>query len=156
GNSTLDADSGNLTLNGATLTGNDTIAGTVNTTIGANGVTISNTSADGIILNNGDTINGTVNQQGGNLSLDGVTTNGKLNSASGKLTLDGTTIEGNDTIAGTVNTTIGVKGVNIQGTGTEGVTLTDQDRINGQIKQTGGILNLNNATVDGHLYSESG
>ena len=156
GNSTLDADSGNLTLNGATLTGNDTIAGTVNTTIDVKGVTISNTSADGIILNNGDTINGTVNQQGGNLSLAGVTTNGKLNSTSGKLTLDGTTIEGNDTIAGTVITTIGVNGVKIQGTGTEGVTLTDQDRINGQIKQTGGILNLNNATMDGHLYSESG
>ena len=379
GNSTLDANSGNLTLNGATLTGNDIIASDVNTTIGANGVTISNTSADGIILNNGDTINGTVNQQGGNLSLAGVTTNGKLNSTSGKLnitgdqtltggdtigsganltvgatltnnggtinlnngdkiesagsisqtlgtidannfataadggslkvnggdvnitgdltlnnandniadgatvnmdgnltlnngsvslsssdnlengtiktikqtngtlnlngiktgdinlnstggnlnltnttlnnsndsissevnatiggnltidngsitlntgdnlgngtisqnggsltiseistgnstldadsgnlTLNGATLTGNDTIISDVNTTIGVKGVNIQGTGTEGVTLTDQDRINGQIKQTGGILNLNNATMDGHLYSESG
>lgn len=156
GSATLNSASGNLTLDGATIEGNDTIAGTVNTTIGANGVTISNTSADGIILNNGDTINGTVNQQGGNLSLAGVTTNGKLNSASGKLTLDGTTIEGNDTIAGAVNTTIGVNGVNIQGTGEAGVTLTDQDRINGQINQTGGILNLNNATMDGHLYSESG
>ena len=156
GSATLNSASGKLTLDGATIEGNDTIAGTVNTTIGANGVTISNTSADGIILNNGDEINGTVDQQGGKLSLAGVTTNGKLNSTSGKLTLDGTTIEGNDTIAGTVNTTIGANGVNIQGTGTEGVTLTDQDRINGQIKQTGGILNLNNATMDGHLYSESG
>ena len=377
GSATLNSTSGKLTLDGATIEGNDTIAGTVNTTIGANGVTISNTSADGIILNNGDEINGTVNQQGGNLSLAGVTTNGKLNSTggklnitgdqtlisgdtigsganltvgatltnnggtinlnnndsitsngsisqnsgvinannfsttesggslqasggslnissggltlnnandniadgatvnmngnltinngsvtlssadnlnsgtikqtsgnlnlnnittektninatdgnlnltnttlnnsndsisstvdaeingkltinngsitlntgdelnnstitqnggsltiseistgsatlnstSGKLTLDGATIEGNDTIAGTVNTTIGVNGVNIQGTGTEGVTLTNLDRINGQINQTGGVLNLNNATMDGHLYSESG
>ena len=156
GSATLNSASGNLTLDGATIEGNNTIAGTVNTTIGVNGVTISNTSADGIILNNGDKINGTVNQQGGNLSLAGVTTNGKLNSTSGNLTLDGATIEGNDTIAGTVNTTIGVNGVKIQGTGEAGVTLTDKDRINGQIKQTGGILNLNNATMDGHLYSESG
>ena len=384
GSATLNSASGNLTLDGATLEGNDTIASVVNTTIGANGVTISNTSADGIILNNSDTINGTVNQQGGNLSLAGVTTNGKLNSTggnlnitgdqtltgsdnigsnvdltvdatltndggtinldnkdsianggsisqtsgvinannfsttesggglqasggslqasggslnilsdgltlnnakdniedgatvnmngnltinngsvtlssadtlttgtikqtsgtlnlngiktgdvnlnstdgnlnltnttlnnsndsisstvdaeingkltinnglitlntgdelnnstitqnggsltiseistgnstldanSGNLTLNGATLTGNDTIAGTVNTTIGVNGVNIQGTGTEGVTLTDKDTINGQIKQTGGILNLNNATMDGHLYSESG
>ena len=156
GSATLNSASGNLTLDGATIEGNDTIAGTVNTTIGVNGVKIQGTGEAGVTLTNEDTINGTVNQQGGNLSLAGVTTNGKLNSTSGKLTLDGTTIEGNDKIAGAVNTTIGVNGVKIQGTGTEGVTLTDQDTINGQIKQTGGILNLNNATMDGHLYSESG
>lgn len=156
GSATLNSTGGKLTLDGATIEGNDTIAGTVNTTIGVNGVKIQGTGEAGVTLTNEDTINGTVNQQGGNLSLAGVTTNGKLNSTSGKLTLDGTTIEGNDTIAGAVNTTIGVNGVNIQGTGTEGVTLTDQDRINGQINQTGGILNLNNATMDGHLYSESG
>lgn len=143
GNSTLDADSGNLTLNGATLTGNDTIAGTVNTTIGVNGVTISNTSADGIILNNGDEINGTVNQQGGNLSLAGVTTNGKLNSTSGKLNITGDqTLIGGDTIGSGVDLTVGATLTNDGGT----INLDSQDLItsNGSISQTSGVINANN------------
>ncbi len=154
GSATLNSTSGNLTLDGATIEGNDTIAGTVNTTIDGN-LTINNGS---IVLNKSDNLgNGTIEQNGGSLTISEISTgNSTLDANSGNLTLNGATLTGNDTIAGTVNTTIGVNGINIQGTGTEGVKLTNQDRINGQIKQTGGILNLNNAITDGHLYSESG
>ena len=143
GNSTLDANSGNLTLNGATLTGNDTIAGTVNTTIGANGVTISNTSADGIILNNGDTINGTVDQQGGNLSLAGVTTKGNLSLDDGVVNVTGNqTLIGGDTIGSGVDLKVGATLTNEGGT----INLDSQDSIsnNGSISQTSGTINADN------------
>ena len=146
----LKISSGGLTLNNA----NDNIADGATVDMQGN-LTVNNGS---ITLNTGDNLgNGTISQNGGSLTISEISTgNSTLDADSGNLTLNGATLTGNDIIAGTVNTTIGVNGVNIQGTGTEGVTLTDQDRINGQIKQTGGILNLNNATMDGHLYSESG
>lgn len=155
GDINLNSTGGNLNLTNTTLNNsNDSISSEVNATIGGD-LTINNGS---ITLNTGDNLgNGTISQKGGNLTISDISTgNSTLDADSGNLTLNGATLTGNDTIAGTVDTTIDVKGVNIQGTGTEGVTLTDQDRINGQIKQTGGILNLNNATMDGHLYSESG
>ena len=155
GDINLNSTGGNLNLTNTTLNNsNDSISSEVNATIGGD-LTINNGS---ITLNTGDNLgNGTISQKGGNLTIIDISTgNSTLDANSGNLTLNGATLTGNDTIVGTVNTTIGVNGVNIQGTGTEGVTLTDQDRINGQINQTGGILNLNNATMDGHLYSESG
>ena len=146
----LNISSGGLTLNNA----NDNIADGATVNMDGN-LTIKNGS---ITLNTGDNLGkGTISQNGGNLTIIDISTgNSTLDADSGNLTLNGATLTGNDTIASDVNTTIGVNGVKIQGTGTEGVTLTNQDRINGQIKQTGGILNLNNATMDGHLYSESG
>lgn len=155
GDINLNSTGGNLNLTNTTLNNsNDSISSEVNATIGGN-LTVNNGS---ITLNTRDNLgNGTISQKGGNLTIIDISTgNSTLDANSGNLTLNGATLTGNDTIAGTVNTTIGVNGVKIQGTGTEGVTLTDKDRINGQIKQTGGILNLNNATTDGHLYSESG
>lgn len=155
GSATLNSASGNLNLTNTTLNNsNDSISSEVNATIGGD-LTINNGS---ITLNTGDNLgNGTISQKGGNLTISDISTgNSTLDADSGNLTLNGATLTGNDIIASDVNTTIGVKGVNIQGTGTEGVTLTDKDTINGQIKQTGGVLNLNNATMDGHLYSESG
>lgn len=146
----LNISSGGLTLNNA----DDNIADGATVNMDGN-LTINN----GLItLNTGDSLgNGTISQNGGNLTIIGISTgNSTLDANSGNLTLNGATLTGNDTIAGTVNTTIGVNGVKIQGTGEAGVTLTNEDTINGQIKQTGGVLNLNNATMDGHLYSESG
>lgn len=146
----LKISSGGLTLNNA----KDNIADDATVDMQGN-LTINNGS---ITLNTRDNLGkGTISQKGGNLTIIDISTgNSTLDANSGNLTLNGATLTGNDTIAGTVNTTIDVNGVKIQGTGTEGVTLTDQDRINGQINQTGGILNLNNATMDGHLYSENG
>lgn len=155
GDINLNSTGGNLNLTNTTLNNsNDSISSEVNATIGGN-LTIDNGS---ITLNTGDNLgNGTISQKGGNLTIIDISTgNSTLDANSGNLTLNGATLTGNDTIAGTVNTTIGLKGVNIQGTGTEGVTLTNLDTINGKINQTGGILNLNNAITDGHLYSESG
>lgn len=155
GDINLNSTGGNLNLTNTTLNNsNDSISSEVNATIGGN-LTVNNGS---ITLNTGDNLgNGTISQNGGNLTIIDISTgNSTLDADSGNLTLNSATLTGNDTIAGTVNTTIGVNGVNIQGTGTEGVTLTDQDTINGKINQTGGILNLNNATTDGHLYSENG
>lgn len=155
GDINLNSTGGNLNLTNTTLNNsNDSISSEVNATIGGD-LTINNGS---ITLNTGDNLgNGTISQKGGNLTISDISTgNSTLDANSGNLTLNGATLTGNDTIAGTVITTIGVNGVKIQGTGTEGLTLTDQDRINGQINQTGGILNLNNATMDGHLYSENG
>ena len=155
GDVNLNSTGGNLNLTNVILNNsNDSISSTVNATIGGN-LTIDNGS---ITLNTGDNLgNGTIAQNGGSLTISEISTgSATLNSTSGNLTLNGATLTGNDTIAGTVNTTIDVNGVKIQGTGEAGVTLTNQDRINGKINQTGGILNLNNATTDGHLYSESG
>ena len=155
GDINLNSTGGNLNLTNTTLNNsNDSISSEVNATIGGD-LTINNGS---ITLNTGDNLgNGTISQNGGNLTISDISTgNSTLDANSGNLTLNSATLTGNDTIAGTVNTTIDVKGVNIQGTGTEGVTLTNLDTINGQINQTGGILNLNNATMDGHLYSENG
>ncbi len=151
----INATGGNLNLTNVILNNsNDSISSTVDATIGGN-LTIDNGS---ITLNTGDSLgNGTISQNGGSLTISEISTgSATLNSTSGNLTLNGATLEGNDTIASAVSTTIDVNGVNIQGTGAAGVTLTNQDRINGQINQTGGVLNLNNATMDGHLYSESG
>ena len=155
GDINLNSTGGNLNLTNTTLNNsNDSISSEVNATIGGD-LTVNNGS---ITLNTGDNLgNGTISQNGGNLTIIDISTgNSTLDADSGNLTLNSATLTGNDTIAGTVNTTIGVNGVNIQGTGEAGVTLTDQDRINGKINQTGGILNLNNATTDGHLYSENG
>ena len=155
GDISLNSTDGNLNLTNTTLNNsNDSISSEVNATIGGD-LTIDNGS---ITLNTGDNLgNGTISQKGGNLTIIDISTgNSTLDADSGNLTLNGATLTGNDTIISDVNTTIGEKGVNIQGTGTEGVTLTDQDTINGKINQTGGILNLNNATTDGHLYSENG
>ena len=153
GSATLNSTSGNLTLDGATIEGNDTIAGTVSTTIDVNGVTISNTSSDGIILNNGDEINGTVSQQGGNLSLAGVTTNGKLNSTSGKLNITGDqTLIGGDTIGSGVDLTVDATLTNKGGT----INLDNGDEINGTVNQQGGNLSLAGVTTNGKLNSTSG
>lgn len=151
----INATDGNLNLTNTTLNNsNDSISSTVDAEIDGK-LTINNGS---ITLNTGDELNNsTITQNGGNLTIIGISTgNSTLDADSGNLTLNGATLTGNDTIAGTVSTTIDVNGVNIQGTGEAGVALTNQDRINGQINQTGGVLNLNNATMDGHLYSESG
>ena len=143
GSATLNSASGKLTLDGATIEGNDTIAGIVNTTIGANGVTISNTSADGIILNNGDTINGTVDQQGGNLSLAGVTTKGNLSLDDGVVNVTGNqTLIGGDTIGSGVDLKVGATLTNEGGT----INLNNGDKIEstGSISQTSGTINADN------------
>ena len=160
GSATLNSASGKLTLDGATIEGNDTIAGTVNTTIGANGVTISSTSADGIILNNGDTINGTVDQQGGKLSLAGVTTNGKLNSTGGVVNVTGNqTLKDGDTIGSGANLTVGATLTNEGGT----INLDNGDKIEsaGSISQTlgtSGTINANDfaTTADGGSLKVNG
>ena len=155
GDINLNSTGGNLNLTNITLNNsNDSISSEVNATIGGN-LTVNNGS---ITLNTGDNLgNGTISQNGGSLTISEISTgNSTLDADSGNLTLNGATLTGNDIIISDVNTTIGVNGVNIQGTGTEGVTLTNLDTINGKIYQTGGILNLNNATMDGHLYSENG
>ena len=155
GDVNLNSTGGNLNLTNITLNNsNDSISSAVDAEINGK-LTINN----GLItLNTGDELNNsTITQNGGSLTISEISTgNSTLDANSGNLTLNGATLTGNDTIAGTVSTTIDVNGVNIQGTGAAGVTLTNQDRINGQINQTGGVLNLNNATMDGHLYSESG
>ena len=160
GSATLNSASGKLTLDGATIEGNDTIAGTVNTTIGANGVTISSTSADGIILNNGDTINGTVDQQGGKLSLAGVTTNGKLNSTGGVVNVTGNqTLTSGDTIGSGVDLKVGATLTNDSGT----INLDNGDKIEsaGSISQTlgtSGTINANDfaTTADGGSLKVNG
>ena len=153
-NGKLFAQSGNLNLNNGTLTvtNGSYIASDVNTVINP-GTNLLIENEGTVNINNNDSWNGTITLDGGNLNY-GTTSSGTLLANNGNLNLlNGSilNIETPSTVQGAVNVDI-QNGATVNLSNSSIFNLDANDKWNGKINNTGGILNttgLSNSTLSG-------